>query len=69
MLFVNDMLIMSKDLNQVLDFKNKIVKELDIHDLGEVKDFPGCQIIRDRNQKLMWMSSWLNIDALVESFG
>jgi hypothetical protein len=30
---------MSKDLNQVLDFKNKIGKEFDIHDLGEVKDF------------------------------
>jgi hypothetical protein len=68
-LFVNDMLIMSKDLNQVLDFKNKIGKEFDIHDLGEVKDFLGCQIIRDRSKKVMWMSSGLKIDALVESFG
>jgi hypothetical protein len=68
-LFVDDMLIMSKALPRVLGFKEAIGKEFSIHDLGEVKDFLGCQIVRDRERKLMWMSSGLKIDALVDSFG
>lgn len=68
-LFVDDMLIMSKALPRVLAFKETIGKEFSIHDLGEVKDFLGCQIVRDRERKLMWMSSGLKIDALVDSFG
>jgi transposase InsO family protein len=68
-LFVDDMLIMSMDIARVRDFKKAISDEFSIHDLGEVKDFLGCQIVRDRAQKKIWMSSGLKIEALVESFG
>ena len=68
-LFVDDMLIMSKSLSHVTDFKSTIADEFSIHDLGEVKDFLGCQIVRDRGARVMWMSSGLKIDALVEKFG
>ncbi|MBX9691947.1 MAG: hypothetical protein K2Z81_06150, partial [Cyanobacteria bacterium] len=34
-----------------------------------VKDFLGCHIVRDREERVMWMSSGLKIDALVEKFG
>ena len=68
-LFVDDMLIMSKSLEKVTDFKRAISSEFSIHDLGEVKDFLGYQIVRDREQRVMYMSSGLKIDALVEKFG
>lgn len=68
-LFVDDMLIMCKDLEKVLAFKKKIAQEFAIHDLGEVMDFLGCRIVRDREKKVMYMSSVGKIDALVEKFG
>jgi len=68
-LFVDDMLIMSKSLENVTAFKKAISDEFSIHDLGEVKDFLGCQIVRDREARVIYMSSGLKIDALVEKFG
>jgi len=68
-LFVDDMLIVCKDLDKVLAFKGILGKEFAIHDLGEVKDFLGCQVVRDRERKVIQMSSGPKIDALVEKFG
>lgn len=68
-LFVDDMLLICKELDRVKAFKEAIKGEFAIHDLGEVNDFLGCQIVRDRGQKKLYMSSALKIDALVESFG
>lgn len=68
-LFVDDMLIVCKELERVLTFKETLGKEFDIHDLGEVKDFLGCQVIRDREKRVIQMSSGPKIDALVEKFG
>jgi hypothetical protein len=62
-LFVDDMLIISKDTGRVLEFKEKLREEFSIHDLGEVQDFLGCQIVRNRDEGVMWMSSGLKIDA------
>jgi hypothetical protein len=44
-LFVDDMLIMCKNLEKVLAFKKEIAQEFAIHDLGEVMDFLGCRIV------------------------
>jgi hypothetical protein len=68
-LFVDDMLIMCKNLEKVLAFKKEIAQEFAIHDLGEVMDFLGCRILRDRERRLIYMSSVGKIDALVEKFG
>ena len=59
----------SKDLDKVLKFKDTLGKEFAIHDLGEVKDFMGCQVVRDRERRVIQMSSGSKIDALVEKFG
>ena len=63
------MLIVCKDLDKVLKFKDTLGKEFAIHDLGEVKDFLGCQVVRDRERRVIQMSSGPKIDALVEKFG
>jgi transposase InsO family protein len=68
-LFVDDMLLICKELDRVLAFKEAIASEFAIHDLGEVKDFLGCQVVRDRPNRRLYMSSTMKIDALVESFG
>jgi hypothetical protein len=67
-LFVDDMLLICKELSRVLAFKDAIASEFAIHDLGEVKDFLGCQVVRDRPNRRLYMSSTMKIDALVESF-
>jgi hypothetical protein len=68
-LFVDDMLLICKEIDRVLAFKEAIASEFAIHDLGEVKDFLGCQVVRDRPNRRLFMSSTMKIDALVESFG
>jgi hypothetical protein len=57
-----------KEINRVLAFKEAIASEFAIHDLGEVKDFLGCQVVRDSPNRRLFMSSTMKIDALVESF-
>ena len=53
-LYVDDMLIMSKAQPRVMQFKAELKDEFTIHDLGEVQDFLGCQIVRDREARVMW---------------
>jgi hypothetical protein len=56
-LFVDDMLLICKEIDRVLAFKEAIASEFAIHDLGEVKDFLGCQVVRDRPNRRLFMSS------------
>lgn len=65
---VDAMPIMCKDLDKITAFKQALSPEFAIHDLGDVKDFLGCQVVRDREKRVLWMSSGPK-DALVESVG
>jgi hypothetical protein len=67
-LFVDDILLICKEIDRVLACKEAIASEFALHDLGEVEDFLGCQVVRDRPNRRLYMSSTMKIDALVESF-
>jgi hypothetical protein len=67
--FVDDMLICSKKKEQAVHLKEELSKLFEIHDLGEVKDFLGCHIIRDRGERVLYMRNTAQIDEYVESFG
>jgi Reverse transcriptase (RNA-dependent DNA polymerase) len=44
LLYVDDFLIVSKEMRQVQWVKIKLAEEYNVHDLGEVKDFLGCEV-------------------------
>lgn len=69
LIFVDDLLIASKHLNRVQWTKDKIKDIFAIHDLGEVQDFLGCVITRDRPNRVIFMSNTLKIEKLVDEYG
>jgi hypothetical protein len=69
LVYVDDLLIVSKDIRQVNWFKDLLRSKFTIHDLGEVKDFLGCQVRRVRSEKLISISCIPKIEALLEKFG
>jgi hypothetical protein len=69
LVYVDDLLIMSKTISEILSCKAKLLNDFKIHDLGEVKDFLGCQIRRDRSNHRLFVSCTPKIEALAEKFG
>ena len=49
--------------------KGMLKSKFTMHDLGQVKDFLGCQVRRDRENRQLSISCIPKIDALLEKFG
>jgi hypothetical protein len=69
LVYVDDLLIICKDLSLVEWFKELLKSNFTIHDLGEVKDFLGCQVRRNRQDRQISISCIPKIEALLEKFG
>jgi hypothetical protein len=69
LVYVDDLLIVSKDLTLIVNFKALLQTKFSIHDMGEVKDFLGCQISRDRKRRVLYISCIPKIEALLDKFG
>jgi hypothetical protein len=69
LVYVDDLLIINKYLSPIEHFKALLQVKFSIHDLGEVKDFLGCQITRDRKRRVIYISCIPKIEALLEKFG
>jgi hypothetical protein len=60
--------ILAKTVEQIETFKAELIKLFEIHDLGEIKDFLGANIIRDRGNRVLYMRNTPKIDEYVEAF-
>jgi hypothetical protein len=67
--FVDDMAIVGHTVGDVDRFKEQLKQLFEIHDLGEIKDFLGASIIRDRDNRVRYMRNTAKIDEYVEDFG
>jgi hypothetical protein len=67
--FVDDMAIVAHTVGDVDRFKEQLKQLFEIHDLGEIKDFLGASIIRDRDNRVLYMRNTAKIDEYVEDFG
>jgi transposase InsO family protein len=67
--FVDDMAIVGHTVGDVDRFKEQLKQLFEIHDLGEIKDFLGASIIRDRDNRVLYMRNTAKIDEYVEDFG
>jgi Reverse transcriptase (RNA-dependent DNA polymerase) len=64
---VDDFFIVSKDMKQVQWVKSKLDEDFTVHDLGKVKDFLGCEVVRDRVNHTIRMTCQRKIDDFVRS--
>lgn len=69
LVYVDDLLIVAKVVSEIEWGKELLKRDFTIHDLGEVSDFLGCQVLRNRANCTISMSCTPKIDALVEKFG
>jgi hypothetical protein len=65
LVYVDDLLIICKDL-LVEWFKELLKSKFTIHDPGEVKDFLGCQVRRNRQDRQVSIRCIPKIEALLE---
>ena len=69
LVYVDDLLIMSKGMESIEWAKGELQASFTIHDLGEVKEFLGCHVRRDRARQVIYLSCTSKIEALAEKFG
>uniref|UniRef100_A0A0A9YPH4 Copia protein n=1 Tax=Lygus hesperus TaxID=30085 RepID=A0A0A9YPH4_LYGHE len=68
-LFVDDLLIIGNNLNEIERFKHNLRNQFEMSDLGEVKNFLGLTIERDRSNKTMKIHQKDYIQKLLIKFG
>ena len=56
LLYMNGMLIATRNKTHVLKHKAQLMKKFDIKDLKEAKKMLGMEITRDRSSGRLWLS-------------
>ena len=65
-LYVDNMLIVGRDMKQINKLKCDMSKAFDMKDLGPAQQILGMSIIRDRKEKKIWMSPERYVDRVLE---
>ncbi|KAE8657094.1 hypothetical protein F3Y22_tig00116997pilonHSYRG00993 [Hibiscus syriacus] len=68
LLYVDDMLIAAKNMDDVIGLKTLLSQEFDMKDLGAVKKILGMEICRDRDSRKLWLSQWGYVKKMLERF-
>ena len=69
LLYVDDMLIASKDKEEVKHLKSRLAEEFDMKDLGPAKKILGMEIQRDRNVGTLRLSQEAYVKKVLVRFG
>ena len=68
LLYVDDMLIVGRDSNKIVDLKASLSKSFAMKDLGPAKQILGMRISRDRKNKKLWISQEKYIEKVLKRF-
>jgi hypothetical protein len=69
LVYVDDLLIVSEDVDTIQLVKQQLTGIFSIHDLGEIKSLLGCEIQVDESSNTLKMTNVLKIEKLVEDYG
>jgi len=69
LLYVDDMLIVAKNLDDVVGLKTLLSQEFDMKDLGAAKKFLGMEIHKDISSKKLWLSQQRYVEKVLDRFG
>ena len=67
-IWVDDLVLVCKDLAVLLQFKSSIAKVFEMKDLGEVAHLLGIQVVRDRGAKSITLSQTNYLSVVLERF-
>jgi hypothetical protein len=67
LLYVNDFIIASKDLQEMMGIKNKLKRKFQMRDFGNLRYFLGIQIMR--TEQTMHLSQAAYVESLLVKFG
>ena len=68
LLYVDDMLVVSSDMDDIRRLKHQLSKEFDMKDLGPTKKILGMQITRDKQKGLLQLSQAKYINHILQRF-
>ncbi|WVZ07206.1 hypothetical protein V8G54_020552 [Vigna mungo] len=68
LLYVDDMLIVGKDVSKIDRLKNQLGKSFSMKDMGATKKILGISITRDRKEKKLWLSQEHYIQKVLQRF-
>ncbi|GJV82287.1 transposable element [Tanacetum coccineum] len=69
LLYVDDMLVAAKDMEEVKKLKILLNTEFDMKDLGAARKILGMEIIRDRKHGKLFLSQKSYIEKIISRFG
>ena len=67
-LYVDDMLIASKSMEEINRLKAQLSRTFDMKDLGAAKHILGMEIHRDRKNGKLWLSQQKYVEKVLENF-
>ena len=68
LLYVDDMLIVGRDVKQIKELKIALSKSFSMKDLGPASQILGMKIIRDRKSQKLWLSQERYVERVLERF-
>lgn len=69
LLYVDDMLIASKNVKEIEKLKAQMKNKFEMKDLGEVKKILGMEITRNRKKSLVYLTQKQYLCKLLQRFG
>ena len=68
LLYVDDMLIIGRNISRINSLKKQLSKSFAMKDLGPAKQILGMKIVRDRGIKKLWLSQEKYIEKVLQRF-
>ncbi|KAE8721388.1 hypothetical protein F3Y22_tig00016106pilonHSYRG00031 [Hibiscus syriacus] len=68
LLYVDDMLIATKNMDDVIGLKTLLSQEFDMKDLGAAKKILRIEICRDKDSRKLWLSQRGYVEKMLERF-
>ncbi|WJX13388.1 hypothetical protein P8452_03779 [Trifolium repens] len=68
LLYVDDMLIVGKNISRIKELKNTLSESFAMNDLGEARKILGIEIVRDRNEKKLYLSQEKYVEKVLRRF-
>jgi hypothetical protein len=65
---VDDMLIVGKNISRIKELKNTLSESFAMKDLGEARKILGIEIVRDRNEKKLYLSQEKYVEKVLRRF-
>ena len=67
-LYVDDMIILAKEMSDVQEIKDHLSREYNMKDLGEVRNVLGLRVQRDRSKRTLWIDQTHYIEETLRAF-